>query len=290
MILVDLNQVMISNLMAQLGAYTNVRVEEGLLRHMVLNALRLYRNKFNSEYGELVICCDDKDYWRKSIFPYYKAHRKKAREESDLDWAQIFTCLNAIRDELKQTFPYKHIQVPHAEADDIIGTLCYEYGRQVVNSDVEKIMILSGDKDFMQLQKFANVHQYDPIRKKQLKTKTPDRYLVEHILKGDRGDGIPNFLSRGDVFVTGGRQKPLRQSVIDNVLSADWPEEWTGMTEEYLFNFNRNKRLVDLSQTPEEIKINILEQFNKQPNNRSGLFNYFVRNKLTNLMENIGEF
>lgn len=290
MILVDLNQVMISNMMAQLGAYTNVRVEEGLLRHMVLSALRQYRNKFSAEYGELVICCDDKDYWRKAVFPYYKAHRKKAREESDLDWPQIFNCLNAIRDELRDVFPYKHIQVKHAEADDIIGTLCHEYGREIINEDVEKIMILSGDKDFMQLQKFANVYQYDPIRKKQLKTKTPERYLVEHILKGDRGDGIPNFLSKSDVFVTGGRQKPLRQSTIDSVLSADWPEDWTGMTDEYLYNFKRNRQLVDLQCTPDNIKINILEQFNKEPNNRSGLFNYFVKNKLTNLMENIGDF
>lgn len=290
MILVDLNQVMISNLMAQLGAYTNVQVEEGLLRHMVLNALRTYRNKFASEYGELVICCDDKNYWRKSFFPYYKAHRKKAREESELDWQQIFNCLNAIRDELKQTFPYKHIQVDRAEADDIIGTLCYEYGRNLVTDGVEKILILSGDKDFMQLQKFANVYQYDPIRKKHLKTRSPQQYLIEHILKGDRGDGIPNFLSKGDVFVSGGRQKPLRQSVIDNVLSADWPEDWSGMTDEYLNNFNRNRKLVDLSQTPDEIKINILEQFAQTPNTRSGLFNYFVKNKLTNLMENIGDF
>lgn len=281
---------MISNLMAQLGAYTNVEVEEGLLRHMVLNALRTYRNKFVPEYGELVICCDDKNYWRKSIFPYYKAHRKKAREESELNWQQIFSCLNAIRDELKETFPYKHIQVESAEADDIIGTLCYEFGQVLVTGQHEKILILSGDKDFMQLQKFANVSQYDPIRKRQLKTKTPEKYLVEHILRGDRGDGIPNFLSKDDVFVTGGRQKPLRQNVVDNVLSADWPEEWTGMTDEYLTFYKRNQALVDLSMTPNQIKINILEQFNVEPNNRSGLFNYFVKNKLTNLMENISEF
>lgn len=290
MILVDLNQVMISNLMAQLGAYTNIEVEEGLLRHMVLNALRLYRNKFSAEYGELVICCDDKNYWRKSLFPYYKAHRKKAREDSDLNWPQIFTCLNAVRDELRETFPYKNIQVQAAEADDIIGTLCHEYGKTLLNGDEEKILILSGDKDFMQLQKFANVAQYDPIRKRMLKTKDPIRYLHEHVLKGDRGDGIPNFLSNGDVFVTGGRQKPLRQKVIDEVLSADWPEDWTGMTDTLLDNFKRNRMLVDLAYTPNDIKLNILEQFNQQPNDRSGLFNYFVQKKLTNLMENISEF
>lgn len=290
MILVDLNQVMISNLMAQLGAYTNVQVDEGLLRHMVLNGLRNYRNKFFDEYGELVICCDDKNYWRKQSFPYYKAHRKQAREESELDWSQIFNCLNSVRDELKEFFPYKHLQVDTAEADDIIGTLCHEYGMPLLNGgNYEKILILSGDKDFMQLQKFANVTQYDPIRKRFLKTDDPETFLLEHILKGDRGDGVPNILSNGDTFVSGGRQKPLRASVI-TAIKKDGFQSWTGHNDIVQLNFDRNKQLVDLSMTPDYIRLNILEQFEQQPNDRSRLFNYFVQNKLSTLMENISEF
>ena len=107
MILVDLNQVMISNLMQQIGFSKSATVDSDLVRHMILNTLRSYRVKFHNEYGELIICCDDKNYWRKDVFPYYKAHRKKDREESGLDWNAIFSVLNEVRDDLKEHFPYK---------------------------------------------------------------------------------------------------------------------------------------------------------------------------------------
>ena len=151
MILVDLNQVMISNLMGQLHSSRTNEVDEDLLRHMVLNGIRSYRNKFSEEYGELVICCDDTNNWRKDSFPYYKAHRKTNRDESDLDWPNIFNCLNAIRDELKEFFPYKHIRVNRCEADDIIGTICHQEG-VAMGDGKEKILILSGDKAIVQKQ------------------------------------------------------------------------------------------------------------------------------------------
>lgn len=80
MIILDLNQVMISNLMAQIGNHTNIDIDENLLRHMILNTIRALNMKFKNEYGELVIACDDKNYWRKDIFPYYKAKRAEDRE------------------------------------------------------------------------------------------------------------------------------------------------------------------------------------------------------------------
>ena len=219
MILVDLNQVMISNLMGQLHSSRTNEVDEDLLRHMVRNGIRSYRNKFSEEYGELVICCDDTNNWRKDSFPYYKAHRKTNRDESDLDWPNIFNCLNAIRDELKEFFPYKHIRVNRCEADDIIGTICHQEG-VAMGDGKEKILILSGDKDFIQLQVYSNVSQYDPVRKKMVKHNDPAQYLLEHIAKGDRGDGIPNALSADDTFVSGGRQKPMRANRLEEILSV----------------------------------------------------------------------
>ena len=168
MIIIDFNQICISNLYAQIGNHTNVEIEPDLLRHMVLNMIRGLRSKFKDEYGEIIIACDDRNYWRKEIYPYYKANRKKAREASDMDWNKVFDAFNSIRSELKQFFPYRVIQVEHAEADDIIATLAYEYGIQLVTSSDEKIMILSGDKDFIQLQKFANVEQFDPVKKRNI--------------------------------------------------------------------------------------------------------------------------
>jgi hypothetical protein len=286
MIIMDLNQVMIANLMAQIGNHTNMQLDENLLRHMILNSIRTIRSKFYAEYGELVIACDDKKYWRRDVFPYYKAHRKKAREASELDWNAIFSTLNKVREELKEFFPYKTIQVEGAEADDIIGTLCYKYGLELKPSECEKILILSGDKDFVQLQVFANVEQFDPIRKKWIKHSNPKSYLKEHIARGDRGDGVPNMLSKDDCLIVG-RQKPLRRKVLDKILEGDMSD----MTEEQLRNYNRNQMLVDLSFTPQEIRDNIIERYlNIDTNKRDKLFGYFVNHKLKNLMENIGDF
>ena len=293
MILVDLNQVMISNLMAQIGSHTDVDIDENLLRHMILNALRNYRTKFGKEYGELVICCDSTNIWRKDFFPYYKAHRKKARDASELDWGSLFDSLNKVRDELKEHFPYKHVRVDKAEADDIIGVICSEYGALLGDGN-EQILILSGDKDFAQLQKYSNVHQYDPVRKRDLKHNDPHKYLIEHILKGDRGDGVPNVLSDGDTFVSGKRQKPLRQTTINSITDMIGNHQLSDFektcNEDWGPNFIRNRTLVDLSLTPGSLRAVIMEQFNQEPPQRGNLFNYFIKHRLKNLMEHIGDF
>lgn len=290
MLILDLNQVMISNLMMSLGGHKIV-MDENLLRHMILNTIRSNLVKFRNEYGDdLVIACDDKNYWRKSYFPYYKANRKKNRDASDLDWNNIFQSLNKIRDEIKANFPYRTIQVESAEADDIIGTLCSEYGRDLGG---EPILIISGDKDFVQLQKYTNVSQYDPVRKRWLKNQRPTEFLYEHIIKGDSGDGVPNFLSEDDIFISEGRQRPVTAKKlrvwIDELLNGKEPQEV--FSHEQLRNWNRNRTLIDLEMIPDDIREQILDQFNDQENrDRSRLFNYFIANKLKNLTEKIGEF
>jgi len=221
MIIIDFNQVMISNLMMQLGNHTNIPVEEGLFRHMVMNSLRSYKQKFGNEYGEIIIACDDKNYWRKQIFPYYKANRKKTRDNSEINWTHVFDVFNKIKTELRENFPYRVIQIETAEADDIIATIVQEHGRELCSKDHEKILILSGDKDYIQLHRYANVRQYDPTRKKWITHNNPDRYLYEHILKGDAGDGIPNVLSDGDTFVTDKRQRPLTQKRLTCSMKTD---------------------------------------------------------------------
>ena len=276
--------------MGQLHSSRTNEVDEDLLRHMVLNGIRSYRNKFSEEYGELVICCDDTNNWRKDSFPYYKAHRKTNRDESDLDWPIIFNCLNAIRDELKEFFPYKHIRVNRCEADDIIGTICHQEG-VAMGDGKEKILILSGDKDFIQLQVYSNVSQYDPVRKKMVKHNDPAQYLLEHIAKGDRGDGIPNALSADDTFVSGGRQKPMRANSLEERLSLVQDNDDSFKLEhEWAAGYQRNEVLVDLINTPDELQEQILEQFEVDPGGRDGLFNYFVKKRLNNLIENISEF
>ena len=286
MILVDFSQVMISNIMMQLSN-NDSKLDEDMVRHMVLSSLRLYKRKFGTEYGELVICADGPNCWRKEIFRHYKAGRRKAREKSQHDWSLIFNALHKIRDELADNMPYPVLRFERAEADDIIGALCHAYGQHGVVTD--KILIISGDKDFAQLQKYDNVTQYSPITKKFITPDVnPERFKQYHILQGDAGDGVPNFLSAGDTFVTGARQKTLPKKKL---------EEWTLMqavdycTTEMLENYIRNKMMVDLDYIPVELQKQIVESFNNyQRNSRSKIFNYFVEKRLRQLTEAISEF
>lgn len=276
---------MLSNLLMQLGNHTNAQLEENMVRHMILNSLRSYRTKFSADYGEMVIACDNTNYWRRQAFPYYKANRKKNQEASEMDWKSIFECMNKIRSELKEFFPYKVIDIESAEADDIIGTLVEEFGAEIGG---DPILILSGDKDFIQLHTYSNVKQYDPTRKKWITHNDPERYLEEHILKGDSGDGVPNILSSDNCFVVGERQKPLTQKKIDALIELDL----TGKKDHPNYrNYMRNRQLIDLRYTPDNIHTKVMESFNAQNGkDRSKLMNYFIANRLKNLTEHISEF
>lgn len=283
MIIVDFNQVMISNLMMQLGNHTNIPLEEGLFRHMVINSLRAYKQKFQQEYGEIVIACDDKNYWRKQVFPYYKANRKKNRESSEINWTQVFELFNKIKQEIKDNFPYRVIQVESAEADDIIATLVMEHSNNL--SDSQDMLILSGDKDFVQLQKYDKVKQYDPVRKKWIKEDNPQAYLYEHICKGDQGDGIPNILSDDDTFVTDKRQKPLTQKRLEF-----FKQEGLG-NDLISRNWARNAQLVDLTMIPNNIRESVITKYQQEEGKSSNkLFNYFFTHKLKLLMDSVGDF
>ena len=214
MILVDMNQISLASVMMHLNITKRDSVDVGMVRHMILNSLRMYRQNYFKEFGEFVICYDSKNYWRREYFPEYKAGRRKSRETSSHDWNDIFECLNTIKSEIKDNFPYKVLEVYGAEADDIIATLCGE-----LEFDNGKTLILSGDKDFIQLHKFKNVKQYSPITKKFINGEDPKEYLYQHILKGDSSDGVPNVLSPDNTFVDGLRQRPLSKKKIS---------EWAG--------------------------------------------------------------
>ena len=280
MIIIDMNQIAVANLMMNLKMNDSKTIDENMVRHMILNSIRMYRMEHHDEYGEVVLTWDSKHSWRRDYFPEYKASRRKGREESDLNWDDIFGTLNKIRNEIKENFPYKYLEVFGAEADDIIGFLCEE------NKD-EKIMIISGDKDFIQLQKYPNVKQWSPITKKDVNGFNPTTYLKEHILRGDTSDGVPNVLSPDNTFVDGLRQRPLSRKKIQSWLlggGSDW-------NDEVKRNFQRNSTLIDLSRTPEELKNQIRLEYNNAPHgDRSKLLNYFMKNKLKELTENIGEF
>ena len=282
MILADLNQVLLSGLMAQIASQKGIKLEEGLIRHMILNIIRTHLKNFREEYGEVVLCADNRKYWRKEYFPFYKAGRKKTREKSDLDWHLIFDMLAKFRNELRENFPYKVIDVEGAEADDIIAVLTMKY------SATQKVMILSSDKDFAQLQKYPNVEQYSPILKKYIKEPLPLLQLKQLIIRGDKGDGIPNILSRDDCFVTATRQKAITEAKIIGWMNQE-PKDFCN--DLMLRNFSRNETLIDLTKIPDSLKESILHTYeNAKGHSKQDFMNYMIANRLKNLLNVIDEF
>jgi len=282
MILLDYSQTVIGSFMAVSRGKSVV--EEDLLKHTILNSIRMFRNKFVKDYGEMVICCDNKDNWRKEVFPEYKANRRKNRENDITDWKTLFELLHEMREELIKYFPYKVMHVDSAEADDIIGVLVEE--RQVkLHSPT---LILSSDKDFIQLQRYKGVKQWSPLQKKFVVGDHVES-LYDKTIRGDTGDGVPNILSSDDTLITEGkRQTPITKKKME-LWRGKKPEEFCN--EAMLRNYHRNKTMVDLRETPESIRINIVNQYdNQEAGDRSQLWNYFVDNRLKNLMDVIDEF
>jgi hypothetical protein len=282
MIIADIQQTMIAALMINASKTKVPDIDENMVRHMILNSIRIINNKFKDQYGELVIACDSGSYWRKDIFPYYKHSRTKLKENSFIDWKQAYSAMNKIKSELKEFFPYRVIEIANAEADDVIATITDHFGNDMINP----IMIVSADHDFNQLHKFLNTDQYDPIRKKMIKCNNPGLTLKEHIIRGDSGDGIPNILSDDNVFAVGTRQKPVTQKRLDV-----WLQDPSSFSDEMQRNYHRNRQLIDFDCIPVEIKTKVINEFESQAGkNRSKLLNYFMANRLGNLMEVMAEF
>jgi len=278
MIIVDINQIMISNLMVTIHR-DNLELGEDLIRHMVLNSLRGHNKKFRKEYGQMVIACDSGNVWRRQAFPNYKAGRKANREKSEHDWTMIFDLLSKVKNEIKQFLPYKVIEVETVEADDIIAVLCRRTN--------EKVLILSGDKDFIQLHN-DRIKQYNPVLNKFVgQGENPSLYIREHILKGDRSDGIPNVLSDDNVFIEGRRQRPLSKKKIEAWCNEIVPT----FNEEEQKNYDRNKTLIDLNCIPKELEDKINREFeNFEVATRDKILGYFINKKLKTLIESIDEF
>jgi len=282
--MVDLNQVLISNLMQHLKQISKSHeMNEDLIRHMSINTIRSNVRQFKSKYPNVILCCDSKKYWRRDYFPFYKSQRKHDREASGLDWHLIFDTLNKIRDEFKESFPYKVLDVEGAEADDIIAVLTARL------SSSANILILSSDKDFGQLQKYPNVTQYSPILKRFIKIDNPTTFIREHILKGDRGDGIPNFLSPDNTFAAGERQKVINSKRLQEWISQD--AETFCTTDIMLRGYKRNQTLVDFDYIPGDIQASIVSAFeNTKVATKEKMLNYFIDKGLKVMIESINDF
>ena len=279
MILIDYSGIAISNIFAQ-----KMAVSEDMVRHMILNSLRMYNLKHRKEYGQMILACDGGS-WRKEIYPQYKANRKTSRDASGLDWKEFFRILGMVRDEIKENFPYKVVHIQGVEADDVIGTLTERTQNFGMH---EPVMIISADKDFIQLQQYSNVKQYSPMTKSFVKEKEPFKYLCEHIMRGDSGDGIPNVLSQDNTFVDKIRQKPISTKKIEQWI-ASYDSLDKVMDQETYRNFQRNTALIDLSKVPQDKKDLIINTFDSVKTN-STILNYLISKRCTQLIECAEEF
>lgn len=297
MILVDYSQVALSAILTFQRELKGTESEvKNLIRHVTLSTLKSYKKKYGKEYGELVICCDGRNYWRREFFQHYKAGRKKARDKSDLDWGLIFDTLNEMRQDIAQHFPYRVIHVDRAEADDIIATMTkwVQTNDLVMEGLVEepqKVLILSSDGDFKQLQQLGAVKQWSPMQKKYV-VGTKQEIIekkIEHIVKGDAGDGVPNILSKDDVFVTGERQRPVSakrlQEFFDNGFIAC-------KNDDERRNWQRNITLVDFDFIPEDVQQSIVDAYinSKPKGDKMSVMNYLIANRCRLLLDEIEEF
>ena len=284
MVIVDFNGLAIGSIMGQLQR--GEELSENLVKHIILNNLRVYRNKYKeADHGKMVIACDSYS-WRKDVFPEYKAQRKANRSKDKHDWQQIFDLIESTLQDLRENFPYAVIKIDSAEADDIIGALTVEMS----DFGGEDVVIISADKDFIQLQQYGHVIQWSPMFNKMIKEENPRRYLFEHLLKGDSGDGVPNANSHDDVFVTAARQTPMTKKAIEKYW--DNRDDLESIMKPNVYrNFMRNAQMIDLENTPDGIReaaINKYENYDYPA--RSNILTYLIEHRMKMLIDCAGEF
>jgi hypothetical protein len=297
MILIDYSQVALAAILTFQRELKGSESEvKNLIRHVTLSTIKSYKKKYGKEYGEIVICCDGRKYWRKEFFANYKGMRKSNREKSDLDWGLIFDTLNEMRQDIAQHFPWKVMHIDRAEADDIIAVLTKhlqenELIQQGLVEEPQKILILSSDKDFKQLQLYDTVKQWSPMQKKYVTATQREiiEYKIEHIVKGDAGDGVPNILSKDDVFMNAERQKPVSakrlQEFFDNGFTAC-------RNDEERRNWHRNSTLVDFQHIPDDVSKMIIDSYisNKPTGDKMSVMNYLMEHRCRLLLDELEDF
>ena len=271
-----------------------------MLKHFIINSVRNNYSMRKEKYGQMVIACDDIS-WRRDYFPEYKYKRRKNKEAdtSGIDWAFVQSVVDETILDLKLYFPFPVVKVKGAEGDDVIGVLTKHFSSTLLeedifgNTDPCPIMITSSDKDNFQLHKYKNVKQYSVLEKKLVGPPISWKHsIIEKIVKGDSGDGVPSIKSANDTFVTGTRQKPISSKYLNEFIESSNPIS-VCLTEEERINYVRNEMLVSYDKIPSHIEESILSCYNEQStkkHSKMGLMNYMTSNRMANLLSNIHDF
>ena len=263
---------------------------EDLLRHVILNSILQYKRRFQKEYGEFIYCIDAKNSWRQQLFEYYKHHRKKIKESAIIDWDLMYAFMDAFHKELSSHFGYKVLKVKSAEADDLIAVLSQEMHQK------EKILIISSDKDFLQLQRYPNITQFSPAKRDYLECDDPKAFLFDHVVRGDAGDGIPNIFSPLSSYKDKRKCKPVFAKKMVKWQETRDPRQIPEWDEDIIKRFKQNKVLIDFRFIPKRLKERIITGYDvvvsdKMNGHLTGdKLNYFVEHGLANLMGFMSEF
>jgi hypothetical protein len=298
MILLDYSQIALASILTfqqDLKSGDSNKIVD-LIRHVTLSSIKSYKKKYGKEYGEIVICCDGRKYWRREVFEFYKANRKKARDASDLDWKLIFDTLSQMREDIAKHFPYRVLHLDRAEADDIIAVMAkwtQDNGlvQQGLVEESQKVLILSSDHDFIQLQKYPNVSQWSPNVKKFIKVTDAERrtkYITHVVKAGD--DGIPNILSPDNIFLQEGvRQKPVSAKRLAEFMELGFD---ACRNDEERRNWHRNVQLIDLDKIPADIEKDIIDAYlnTKVTGDKMSALKYLMDHRCRVLIEEIEDF
>lgn len=287
----DMSNIGLSTVMATFKPEDIKTFEESLplIRHLMISVTLQKVNKFrkNKELDDVVLCYDtkgSKGYWRKKVYPSYKDNRGKNRDASKWNFDVIYQCLDIVQNEMAEIFPYKTIIIDRVEADDIIAALAMEYGKDC------EIVILSRDGDFLQLQQYGNVKQWDSYADKWVMPKygSSQQDLLFKAIKGDKKDNIASIKCFENHYT---REPFERAKPISSKELTEWMTDPEEIPEEYKERFEQNLDALDFSRIPDDIRAEILDIYrNKQPANGRKMYNYMVKNGLTKLLETIQQF
>lgn len=264
-----------------------------IARHIFLTSLLGYKKTWSGKCGNIVVCCDGKNNWRKGVFKYYKAARKANREASDMDWHSVFDIMGDLKMELATLFPYKVVQVDEAEGDDIIFVMTkYFQDNELLVQGLEgtpqHVMNISADHDFLQLYKYKNYAQWSPRTKKVI-PKPEKTFLIDKIIRGDVGDGVPSVLCEDDFFVSKdkyGRAIPITKKVLEKY------SDIKNLNSSELARYKRNEQLISADCVPDDVAAKVVSTYNIAPDkaDRNGIFEYCIKNNLRQLTPRVTEF
>lgn len=277
---------------------------KAMIKHTIYNSLRYNFMAHKKKYGHMILACDHGS-WRRDVFPNYKCQRRAAKEKdtSGINWTFVEEVKQEMYDEINKCFPFLIINVKKCEGDDIIGVMAKHLTETVFtppdifgSTEPSPILVISTDRDNLQLHKYKNVKQWSPIEKKLITPPISYKHsLIEKIVKGESGggsDSIPNIKMGDNTFVDGIRQKPIATTYLQAFIDSDSPID-VCLTEEEKRNYRRNEELVSFEKIPLTIQESIISCYNEQKQRRHSkmeFMNYLTRNKMPNLLSQITDF